>query len=154
MRMVLSHGYAHHIHRLMVFGNLALIAGVHPYAFHRWHMAMYCDAVDWVSLPNTLGMSQFGDGGIIATKPYCASGAYINRMSDFCNPCRYDPKRAEGAEACPVTTLYWDFLDRHAARLRKNPRMVMQYRNLDRKTPSERKAIRKRAQATLTRLFA
>jgi deoxyribodipyrimidine photolyase-related protein len=133
MRNVLDHGYAHHIQRLMVLGLFAQLYGVHPYAFHEWHMAMYLDAVDWVSLPNTLGMSQYGDGGMVGSKPYCASGAYIQRMSNHCAQCRYDPGVAQGDKSCPFTTLYWAFLDRHAERLRGNRRMVFQFRNLERR---------------------
>ncbi|WP_353225785.1 cryptochrome/photolyase family protein [Salinisphaera hydrothermalis] len=130
---VLDHGYAHHIQRLMVLGLFALVAGVHPYRFHEWHMAMYLDAIDWVSLPNTLGMSQFGDGGIVGTKPYCASGNYINKMSNYCKNCRFNYKHATGDEACPITTLYWDFLDRNLEAFRDNRRMVFQVKNLEKK---------------------
>jgi len=154
MRSVLAHGYAHHIQRLMVLGLFAQLCGVHPYRFHEWHMAMYLDAVDWVSLPNTLGMSQYGDGGIVGSKPYCASGAYISRMSNACGQCRYRPKQATGERACPFTTLYWDFLDRHAGRLRGNRRLQFQLRNLERKPQSERAAIRRAAAALRERLGA
>lgn len=130
MEQVLEHAYSHHIQRLMVLGLFALLLGVHPLRFHEWHMAMYADAVDWVSLPNTLGMSQYGDGGIVGTKPYCASGAYIQRMSNYCAPCRYDPHESLGSTACPFTVLYWDFLDRNEPLLQANPRMRMQLRNL------------------------
>ncbi len=130
MGQVIDHGYAHHIQRLMVLGLYALLLGVHPRKFHEWHMAMYLDAIDWVSLPNALGMSQYGDGGIIGTKPYCASGRYIQRMSNYCQDCRYRPDRATGDDACPFTTLNWDFLDRHEKQFRDNPRMSMQVRNL------------------------
>ena len=133
MQHVLNHGYAHHIHRLMVLGNFALLLGVHPRAFHQWHMAMYVDAVDWVSLPNALGMSQHGDGGVVGTKPYVSTGNYINRMSNFCGQCKYDFKSATGEHACPITTLYWDFLDRHHDKLKGNNRMAMQMKNVDRK---------------------
>ena len=145
MRHVLDHGYAHHIERLMVLGLFAMQLGVHPRRFHDWHMAMYVDAVDWVSLPNALGMSQFGDGGIVGTKPYAASGAYVSRMSDYCAGCRYDPKRATGEDACPITTLYWDFLDRHRERFAGNRRMAFQMKNLSRKPERELAAIRERA---------
>ncbi len=146
MQHVLRYGYAHHIHRLMVLGNLALLLGVDPYAFHRWHMAMYIDAVDWVSLPNTLGMSQHGDGGVVGTKPYVSTGNYINKMSNFCKSCRYNFKTSIGDEACPITTLYWDFLDRHYETLSKNRRMVMQIRNLERKRKAgELEEIRQQA---------
>jgi len=133
MRNVLAHGYAHHIQRLMVLGLFAQLAGVHPYRFHEWHMALYLDAIDWVSLPNTLGMSQFGDGGLVGTKPYCASGAYIGRQGNHCKDCRYDPKTASGEDACPFTALYWDFLARHEERLSDNRRMNFQYRNVERR---------------------
>jgi deoxyribodipyrimidine photolyase-related protein len=154
MRSVVDHAYAHHIPRLMVLGQFALLSGVHPLEFHRWHMAMYADAIDWVSLPNTLGMSQYGDGGIVGTKPYCASGRYIKRMSNYCSDCSYDPERATGDEACPFTTLYWDFLARHRKRLERNRRMGFQVRNLERKTAEELKAIRKRAAELLGRIDA
>jgi len=125
--------YAHHIQRLMVGGLFAMLWGAHPYRVHEWHMEMYLDAVDWVSLPNVLGMSQHGDGGIVGTKPYAASGAYIDRMSDHCAGCRYDPKAATGEAACPFTTLYWDFLARHQRRFSANRRMKMQLNNLARR---------------------
>ena len=145
MRNVLANGYAHHIQRLMVLGLFAQLAGVHPKRFHDWHMAMYVDAVDWVSLPNALGMSQYGDGGVVGSKPYCASGAYIQRMSNHCRGCRYEPKASTGEAACPFTTLYWEFLDRHAARFARNPRMAQQVRNLERKSEAERASIRTEA---------
>jgi deoxyribodipyrimidine photolyase-related protein len=146
MSALKRYGYAHHIQRLMVLGLFAQLYGVHPYAFHQWHMAMYLDAHDWVSLPNALGMSQYGDGGIVGTKPYCASGAYIDRMSNACGQCRFRPKEATGERACPFTTLYWDFLDRHEADLKQNRRMQFQLRNLQRKSPEQRHAIRTQAE--------
>ncbi|HLH02081.1 MAG TPA: cryptochrome/photolyase family protein [Bryobacteraceae bacterium] len=130
---VVANGYAHHIQRLMVVGLFSLLYGIHPRLFHEWHMAMYLDAIDWVSLPNALGMSQFADGGIIGTKPYCASGHYIDRMSNYCSACRYDPKLATGARACPFTTLYYDFLDRHFDRLKANSRLKFQLLNIEQK---------------------
>lgn len=142
---LLEHGYVHHIHRLMVLGLFAMQLGVHPYRFHEWHLAMYLDAVDWVSLPNALGMSQFGDGGVVGTKPYAATGKYIERMSNYCSGCRYRPKEAVGEAACPLTTLYWDFLDRHEAQLSENRRMALQVKNLTRKSKAERAAIREAA---------
>ena len=145
MQSVLKHGYAHHIQRLMVLGLFSQLVGVHPRRFHDWHMAMYVDAIDWVSLPNTLGMSQYGDGGIVGTKPYCASGNYINKMSNCCSDCRFNPKEATGEDACPFTTLYWDFLDRHRDQFSKEPRMKLQMRNLDRKDDEEMQAIRLQA---------
>jgi deoxyribodipyrimidine photolyase-related protein len=133
MKHVVRHGYAHHIHRLMVLGNLALLLGVHPRSFHEWHMGMYVDAVDWVSLPNALGMSQHADGGIVGTKPYVSTGNYIHRMSNFCRGCKYDYRRAAGDGACPFTTLYWDFLDRHYKQFKSNPRMGIQMKHVDKK---------------------
>jgi deoxyribodipyrimidine photolyase-related protein len=138
-------GYAHHIQRLMVTGLFALLLGVRPQEVHEWYLAMYVDAVEWVELPNTLGMSQHGDGGIMASKPYVASGKYIQRMSNYCTGCRLDPARASGPGACPFTTLYWDFLMRHEPRLRRNQRMAMQMRNLDRLKEAEKAAIRGQA---------
>ncbi len=145
-------GYAHHIQRLMVMGLFALLWGAHPYRFHQWHMELYNDAVDWVSLPNTLGMSQHGDGGIVGTKPYAASGAYIDRMSDHCGGCRYNPKKAVGADACPFTVLYWDFLACHRAQFVRNTRMRMQVRNLDAKPEDQMREIRRGAEALRRRL--
>lgn len=133
MRLVNEKAYAHHIQRLMVLGLLAQLIGVDPYQFHQWHMAMYADAIDWVSLPNTLGMSQYGDGGIVGTKPYCATGAYIDRMSNYCKTCRYQPKEAVGPKACPFTTLYWDFLTRNRPKLRDNLRLKFQLATLAKK---------------------
>ncbi len=141
----LAHGYAHHIQRLMVTGLFALLAGVDPKQVHEWYLAVYVDAVEWVELPNTIGMSQFADGGIMASKPYAASGKYIQRMSNYCSGCRYDPAVATGPKACPFTTLYWDFLMRHEPRLRANPRMAMQIRNVDRLTDEKRSAIQTQA---------
>lgn len=148
----IEHAYAHHIERLMVLGLFCLLLGVRPYEVHRWHVAMFWDAVDWVSLPNTLGMSQHGDGGVIGTKPYAASGSYINRMSDHCRHCRYDPRQATGERACPFTTLYWDFLARHRTRFGKSRRMRMQYVNLDRKDRHERELIGRQADGIRARL--
>ena len=145
LSQTLRHGYAHHIQRLMVTGLFAMLAGVRPQEVHRWYLAVYVDAVEWVELPNTLGMSQFADGGVMASKPYCASGAYIDRMSNACGECRFNPKVATGADACPFTTLYWDFLARHEQLLKKNPRMAMQLKNLARKDTAELRAIRRQA---------
>ncbi len=133
MAHVLREAYTHHIHRLMIAGLLAQLLGVRPYAFHEWHMAMYADAVDWVSLPNTLGMSQYADGGTVGSKPYCATGRYIQKQSPFCRTCLYDPSEAAGDRACPFTALYWHFLYRHQKLLEKNPRMGFQLRNLKQK---------------------
>lgn len=143
----LRYGYAHHIQRLMVTGLFSLLLGVRPQAVHQWYLAVYVDAIEWVELPNTLGMSQHGDGGIMASKPYIASGKYIQRMSNYCSGCRYDPAKSMGANACPFTTLYWDFLVRHEALLARNPRMGMQLKNLARLGEAERAAIQAQAQA-------
>ncbi|MES2753686.1 MAG: cryptochrome/photolyase family protein [Pseudomonadota bacterium] len=125
----LDHAYAHHIQRLMVTGNFALLIGAAPKAVHLWYLEVYADAYEWVELPNTLGMSQFGDGGLVGTKPYAASGAYINRMSDYCGRCRYDVKQRIGPDACPFNALYWDFLARNEGKLGDNPRLTMPYRS-------------------------
>ena len=150
----LQYGYAHHIQRLMVTGLFALLLGVDPKAVHQWYLAVYVDAVEWVELPNSLGMSQFADDGVMASKPYVATGKYIQRMSNYCSNCRFDPAQATGQDACPFTTLYWDFLARHEQRLQGNNRMAMQLRNLDRKNPDELKTIRKQAQQLRASLAA
>jgi deoxyribodipyrimidine photolyase-related protein len=137
----LRYGYAHHIQRLMVTGLFSLLLGVDPRQVHQWYLAVYIDAVEWVELPNTLGMSQYADGGVMASKPYVASGKYIQRMSNHCAGCRFDPAKSTGERACPFTTLYWDFLLRHEPELRTNARMAMQLRNATRLSPSDRSAI-------------
>ena len=143
----LEHGYAHHIQRLMVTGLFALLYGVDPKQVHGWYLSVYVDAVEWVELPNTLGMSQYADGGLMASKPYAASGKYIERMSPHCAGCRYDPAQRSGEKACPYTTLYWDFLMRHEALLAKNPRMALQVKNLARVDEAQKRAIAERAAA-------
>lgn len=143
----LRHGYAHHIQRLMVTGLYALLLGVQPRAINDWYLAIYVDAVEWVELPNVIGMSQWADGGVMASKPYVASGKYIDRMSNYCRNCRYRPDQATGPRACPFTTLYWDFLDRHEGRFANHPRLKMQINNLRRKSPEARAAIRDAATA-------
>ncbi len=143
----LEHGYAHHIQRLMVTGLYALLLGVEPKAVHAWYLAVYVDAVEWVELPNTLGMSQYADGGVMGSKPYIATGQYIARMSPACKGCRFDPARRTGDIACPFTTLYWDFLMRHEQRLAANPRMALQVKNLARLGAGERGAVAARAAA-------
>lgn len=118
---VLDAGYGHHIQRLMITGLFALLSKVDPQQVHRWYLAMYVDAVAWVEIPNTLGMSQFADGGIVASKPYIASGNYISRMSNYCSRCPYNPKQATGDQACPFTTLYWGFIADNQSWLSQNP---------------------------------
>ena len=147
LTQTLDHGYAHHIQRLMVTGNYALMLGVEPSQVHAWYLSVYVDAVEWVELPNTLGMSQYADGGALASKPYIATGKYLDRMGDHCGRCRYDPAQATGPEACPHTTLYWDFLARHEQRLAGNARMAMQLKNLARLSPQRREQIAQAAQA-------
>lgn len=141
----LEHAYAHHIQRLMVTGNFALMAGVHPDAVDAWYLGIYIDAVEWVEMPNTRGMSQFADGGRIATKPYVSSARYVHKMSDYCGDCPYDHRRRHGGSACPFNSFYWAFLVRHRALLGNNPRMGMIYRTWDRFSDDERRAVLKQA---------
>jgi deoxyribodipyrimidine photolyase-related protein len=148
----LATGYAHHIQRLMVTGLFALLLGVRPRAVHEWYLAVYVDAVEWVEAPNTIGMSQHADGGLLGSKPYVASGRYIQRMSNYCSGCRYKPGEASGDVACPFTTLYWDFLMRHDDRFSRHPRAAMQWRMLQRLGPSERRRIGRQAAAIRQRL--
>lgn len=147
LTQTLSHGYANHIQRLMVTGLFALMLGVLPQQVHAWYLAVYVDAVEWVELPNTLGMSQYGDGGLMGSKPYVATGKYIQRMSPHCQGCRYDPAQRSGDLACPFTTLYWDFLMRHEATLARNPRMALQVKNVARLSDEQRLAVTARAAA-------
>jgi deoxyribodipyrimidine photolyase-related protein len=147
LQQTLEHGYAHHIQRLMVTGVYAMLLGVKPQEVHGWYLSVYVDAVEWVELPNTLGMSQFGDGGLMASKPYAATGKYIQRMSNHCNGCRYNPAESVGERACPYTTLYWDFLMRHEALLAGNQRMALQVKNLARLNADKRAEIAAQAAA-------
>ena len=144
--------YAHHIQRLMVTGNFALLAGVDPKQVHEWYLAVYADAYEWVELPNTLGMSQFGDGGLLGSKPYAASGNYIHKMSNHCKTCRYDVKQKTGDGACPFNPLYWDFLHRNRDKLERNPRMAQMYRTWDRMSDEKRKDYLESAANVLKRL--
>ena len=146
VRITTNNAYAHHIQRLMVTGNFAMLLGVHPDAINEWYMAVYADAYEWVELPNTHGMATFADGGIVGSKPYAAAGAYINRMSDYCGSCRYDVKQRIGDGACPFNALYWDFLDRNRKTLGGNIRLAMPYKSLGRMSDAERKAIREQAE--------
>ena len=147
IRNTRENAYAHHIQRLMVTGNFALIAGCSIEAVCDWYLSVYADAYEWVELPNTLGMALFADGGVMASKPYCSSGKYIDRMSDYCKGCRYSVKDTETENACPFNYLYWDFLNRHRDRFRTNPRMAMIVRNLDRFSEEKMGAILSRAEA-------
>ena len=147
IEQTLTHGYANHIQRLMVTGLYALMLGVQPKQVHAWYLAVYVDAVEWVELPNTLGMSQYADGGLMGSKPYVATGKYIARMSPHCKGCRYDPAQRTGESACPFTTLYWDFLMRHEATLAKKPRMALQVKNVARMNATQRQDVAARAAA-------
>lgn len=149
--------FAHHIQRLMVIGNFSLLAGLDPKQVQHWFLLVYFDAYEWVEMPNVVGMALFADGGFFASKPYAAAGAYINRMSDYCSGCIYDPKKRTGAGACPFNALYWDFLARHRQRFASNRRMSVILANLDRFEPEELKAIRteaKRFRESLTSAYA
>lgn len=144
--------YAHHIQRLMVTGNFALLAGVDPHRVHEWYLAVYADAYEWVEAPNVIGMSQFADGGLVGSKPYVSGGNYINKMSDYCKSCRYDVKEKTGEGACPFNALYWHFLDRHAGRFSKNPRMAQMYRTWGRMVEEKQTETRASAGAFLAKL--
>jgi deoxyribodipyrimidine photolyase-related protein len=141
----LEQAYAHHIQRLMVIGNFALLAGLDPAGVHRWYLGVYVDAFEWVELPNTLGMSQFADGGLLATKPYVSSAAYIDRMSDYCKGCHYDKKLRTGERACPYNSLYWDFFARNTEKLSRNPRLGMVYRQLAKMDEATRRSFQEQA---------
>ena len=142
-------GYAHHIQRLMVTGNFALIAGCDPDEVDRWYLGIYIDAFEWVELPNTRGMSQFADGGIVGSKPYAASASYIARQSDHCKTCYYNHRLRHGQKACPLNSLYWHFHERHRDMLEANPRVGMTYRNWDRMDSRECKATLAQAESYL-----
>ena len=141
IRGTAEHAWTHHIQRLMVTGNFALIAGLAPAEVEEWYLVVYADAYEWVELPNVHGMILFADGGLLGSKPYAASGAYIDRMSDYCRGCRYDVRARSGPEACPFNYLYWDFMIRNEARLRGNRRLDMPYRTLDRMDPARKAGI-------------
>ncbi len=141
----LDDAHAHHIQRLMVIGNFSLLAGLDPYQVHQWYLGVYVDAFEWVEMPNTIGMSQFADGGLMATKPYVSSAAYIDRMSDYCKGCHYDKKARLGDTACPFNALYWDFFERNRERLGGNQRLAMVYRNLDKMDDEARAGFQNRA---------
>jgi deoxyribodipyrimidine photolyase-related protein len=141
--------YAHHIQRLMITGNFALLAGINPAEIEAWYLAVYADAFDWVELPNVHGMVMFADGGMLASKPYAASGAYIDRMSDYCEGCRYDPAVKSGPKACPFNYLYWNFLIENHAVLRGNQRLAMPYRTLEKMTPARKAEITAESRAFL-----
>ncbi len=145
-------GYAHHIQRLMITGNFALLSGVDPAEVHEWYLSVYWDAIEWVEAPNTVGMSQFADGGIVGSKPYVSSGAYIDRMSDYCGNCAYSVKSKTGEGACPFNLLYWHFLDRQRERFEGNPRMAQMYRTWERMDAEKRRTILDEAGRFLDRM--
>ena len=147
-----AQAYAHHIQRLMVTGNFALLAGLNPAEVSEWYLTVYADAFEWVEAPNVVGMSQFADGGVIASKPYVSSGAYINRMSDYCKGCHYSVSVKTGEGACPFNLLYWQFLDRHRDRFSNNPRMGNMYRTWDRMDADKRETVLAEAGAFLERM--
>ena len=149
IRQSLREAYAHHIQRLMVIGNFSLLAGLDPAELHRWYLGIYIDAFEWVEAPNTLGMSQFADGGQLATKPYISSSAYLSRMGDHCSHCHYSPKERTSERACPFNALYWYFLEREAGRLDRNPRLAVAYRQLSRMSTEARDGLRRRAEGCL-----
>ncbi len=149
-----ANAYAHHIQRLMITGNFALLAGLHPDEVDEWYLIVYADAYEWVEMPNTRGMALFADGGVVGSKPYAASGAYINRMSDYCAGCQYDVKDATGDQACPFNALYWDFMARHAERFASNTRLAMPLRTLARMDPARVAALRARAAGFLAAMEA
>ncbi|OWU76209.1 cryptochrome/photolyase family protein [Phaeobacter sp. 22II1-1F12B] len=146
--------YAHHIQRLMVTGNFALLAGIDPAQVHEWYLSVYFDAFEWVEAPNTVGMSQFADGGLVASKPYVSSGSYIDRMSDYCSECSYSVKEKTGKDACPFNLLYWHFLSRHRSRFSDNPRMAMMYRTWDKMDSDRQDEVLTGAEDFLSRLDA
>jgi deoxyribodipyrimidine photolyase-related protein len=149
LRQTLDNGYSHHIQRLMLTGMFGVIAQIRPQALCDWYLAVYVDAVEWVELPNTAGMALFANGGRFTSKPYVASGAYVKRMSNYCQGCKYSPEQRSGESACPMTTLYWNFLDQHEQDFAGNPRTALMVKNLQKINPEERHAIRVHAQTLL-----
>ncbi len=149
-----EHAYSHHIQRLMITGNFALLAGINPKEVHEWYLAVYSDAFEWVEVPNTLGMALHADGGLMASKPYSASGKYISRMSNFCKSCRFDPEITVGEKACPFNALYWNFLQKNEAQLKNNQRLTFVYNNLRKMEKPKLEAILAQAQKTLEKITA
>jgi deoxyribodipyrimidine photolyase-related protein len=152
VRHTRDHAYSHHIQRLMVTGNFALLAGIDVKAVQEWYLAVYSDAYEWVEMPNTLGMALCGDGGVVASKPYAASGKYIHRMSNYCKQCAYDPDQMTGETACPFNALYWDFMVRHEDAFRQNQRMPYVFSTWNKFAPDKQKAIRAHATAILAKM--
>jgi len=145
IKQSLDEAYAHHIQRLMITGNFALLAQIHPDEVDAWYLGIYIDAIEWVEMPNTRGMSQFADGGIVATKPYVSSGSYINKMSNYCKDCHYNVNKKEGEEACPFNSLYWNFLDDKREHFKDNQRMNMMMSLLNKMNPETLKNHKERA---------
>ncbi|GAB5465599.1 MAG: cryptochrome/photolyase family protein [Candidatus Kapaibacteriales bacterium] len=145
----LNHAYAHHIQRLMVTGNFAMLAGLHPDEVDEWYLGIYIDAIEWVEITNTRGMSQYADGGIVGTKPYGSSANYINKMSDYCGDCHYSQTKKTGDKACPFNSLYWNFFNRNRKKLEGNPRIGMAYRNIDRMDSAKIEALETQAEEYL-----
>lgn len=148
----LEYSYAHHIQRLMVTGNFAMLAGIDPDQMDNWYLGIYIDAIEWVEMPNTRGMSQFADGGLIATKPYAASGSYINKMSDYCKDCHYSVKERFTKQACPFNSLYWHFMTRHSERFSRNPRTAMAYRSWNKMDAEVKQSLLARAEYCLVNI--
>ena len=152
VRHTRDHAYSHHIQRLMLTGNFALLAGLDPAGICEWYLEVYADAYEWVELPNTLGMALFGDGGIMGSKPYAASGKYIHRMSNYCEHCQYDPDESIGPAACPFNALYWDFMDRNQEKLRGGQRLTYVYAGWDKMSAGRQQELRDQAMLTLQKL--
>ena len=148
----LDHAYAHHIQRLMVTGTFSMLAGIHPDEVDNWYLGIYIDALEWVEMPNTRGMSQVADNGIVATKPYAASGNYINKMSDYCGSCFYKVKEKTGDRSCPFNSLYWHFMQRHRGDLTETPGIGMVYRTWDRMQREDQQLVLDRAEWCLENL--
>ena len=154
VRQIQRHSYAHHIQRLMVTGNFALLAGLAPAEVEEWYLAVFIDAFEWVELPNTHGMALFADGGIMASKPYAASASYINRMSDYCKRCHFSPTAKDGDDACPFNYLYWNFLIQNRETLQDNPRLAMVYRTIDTMAPARKSTIHHQSKSFLENMSA
>ena len=152
INQTMQHGYAHHIQRLMITGMFGILAETNPKQMADWYLAVYVDAVEWVELPNVAGMALYANGGKFTSKPYVASGAYINRMSNYCTSCRYKPEVKTGPQACPTTTLYWHFLIKHYDTFSRNPRTALMTRNVDRFSAEEVAAIQSQAEHILTNI--
>jgi deoxyribodipyrimidine photolyase-related protein len=152
IRQSLDHAYAHHIQRLMVTGNFALLAGIHPDELDQWYLGIYIDAIEWVEITNTRGMSQYADDGIVGTKPYVSSSNYIKKMSNYCDSCHYSASKKTGDNACPFNSLYWHFYDRHTSKFAKNPRIGMMYRTWEKMDDEKKEAIVSQAEKYLEKI--